>query len=147
MPGDGKILISLPGTGVVVEYASQRERDQSALLAQARQRIAERTGYIPSWDQLCDADQETAILEARNWLRAAVECGLTGESAVTEWGVRYPGPAGAPGHLQRYYDEGDARDAQREVAALDPSRRGTIVSRQVWAGPWTPAPGKDSTGA
>jgi hypothetical protein len=80
MPSDGKILISLPGTGVVVEYASQCERDQSALLAQARQRIAERTGYIPGWDELGTEDQETAILEARNWLRAAVECGLIGEA-------------------------------------------------------------------
>ena len=80
MPGDGKILISLPGTGVVVEYASQRERDQSVRLAQARQRIAECTGYIPGWAELGEEDQETAILEARNWLRAAVECGLIGEA-------------------------------------------------------------------
>jgi len=80
MADDSKILIRLPGTGVVVDYASQRERDQSLRLAQARQRIAERTGYIPPWDELDGNDQETAVLEARNWLRAAVECGLTGEA-------------------------------------------------------------------
>lgn len=78
---DGKILIQLPGSGVIVDCASQRERDQSLLLAQSRQRIAERTGYIPSWDELGEDDQETAALEARNWLRAAVECGLIGEEA------------------------------------------------------------------
>jgi hypothetical protein len=80
MADDGKILIRLPGTGVVVDYASQRERDQALRLAQARQRIAERTGYIPPWDELDEGDQETAALEARNWLRAAVECGLIGEA-------------------------------------------------------------------
>lgn len=80
MADDGKILIRLPGSGVVVDYAGQRERDQSLRLAQARQRIAERTGYIPSWDELDEDDQETAALEARNWLRAAVECGLIGEA-------------------------------------------------------------------
>lgn len=78
---DGKIRISLPGSGVVVDYASQRERDQSLLLAQSRQRIAERTGYIPPWDELGEDDRETAALEARNWLRAAVECGLIGEES------------------------------------------------------------------
>jgi len=76
--GDGKVRIRLLTTGVVVDYASQRERDQSLLLAQARQQIAERTGYIPGWDELGTEDQETAALEARNWLRAAVECGLIG---------------------------------------------------------------------
>jgi len=80
MADDGKVRISLPGTGVVVEYASQRERDQSVKLAQARQRIAERTGYIPAWGELGEDDQEKAALEARNWLRAAVECGLIGEA-------------------------------------------------------------------
>lgn len=79
MADGGKILIQLPGSGVVVDYANQRERDQSLLLAQSRQRIAERTGYIPPWDELGEDDQETAVLEARNWLRAAVECGLIRE--------------------------------------------------------------------
>lgn len=79
MADDGKIRISLPGTGVVVEYANQRERERSVLLAQARQWIAERTGYIPAWGELNEDDRETAALEARNWLRAAVECGLIGE--------------------------------------------------------------------
>ena len=78
MPDDGKVRIRLLTTGVVVSYASQRERDQSLRLAQARQRIAERAGYIPGWDELGTEDQETAALEARNWLRAAVECGLIG---------------------------------------------------------------------
>jgi hypothetical protein len=79
MPDDGKVRIRLLTTGVVVDYASQRERDRSLLLAQARQRIAERTGCIPGWDELGTEDQETAALEARNWLRAAVECGLITE--------------------------------------------------------------------
>ena len=76
MADSGKILIKLPGIGVVVDYADQCERDQSIKLAQARQRLAERTGYIPAWDELGEGDRETAALEARNWLRAAIECGL-----------------------------------------------------------------------
>jgi hypothetical protein len=80
MAGDGKILIRMPGSGVVIGYASQRERDQSVRLAQARQEIAHhRTGYIPAWDELGRAEQEDAALEARNWLRAAVLCGLVPE--------------------------------------------------------------------
>jgi hypothetical protein len=79
MPDDGKVVIRLPTHGVTVEYASERERERSVRLAQARQRIAKRTGYIPGWDALGTEDQETAILEARNWLRAAVECGLITE--------------------------------------------------------------------
>ena len=79
MAGDDKILIRLPETGVVVDYASQLERDRSVSLAQARQQIAERTGYIPPWDELAEGDQELAILEARNWLRAAILCGLVSD--------------------------------------------------------------------
>jgi len=79
MADDGKILIRLPDSGVIVEYANQRERERSVLLAQARQWIAERTGYIPAWGELGEDDRETAALEARNWLRAAVECGLIPE--------------------------------------------------------------------
>lgn len=71
MEADGKILIRLPGTGVVVDYANQRERDLSLKLAEARQRQAERTGYIPAWEQLTEEEREGSALEARNWLRAA----------------------------------------------------------------------------
>lgn len=78
MADDGKVLVHLLTSGVTIEYASRQERDQSLRLAQARQRIAERTGYIPGWGELGEEDQETAVLEARNWLRAAVECGLIG---------------------------------------------------------------------
>ena len=80
MAGDGKVVIRMLTHGVTVEYASRLERDQSVRLAQACQRTAERTGYIPGWDALGTEDQETAILEARNWLRAAVECGLIREA-------------------------------------------------------------------
>jgi hypothetical protein len=82
MAGDGKILISLPGTGVVVEYASQRERDQSVKLAQARQYLAERTGYIPGWGELGEDDRETAALEARNWLRAMAMLARFGDGII-----------------------------------------------------------------
>jgi len=82
MAGDGKILIQMPGTGVVVEYADQRERGQSVKLAQARQYLAERTGYIPGWDELGEGDRETAALEARNWLRAMAALAPFGDGVV-----------------------------------------------------------------
>ena len=96
---DSKILIQMPGTGVMIDYANQRERTQSLQLARSRQQIAERTGYIPAWEELGEAEHEGAALEARNWLRAAYECGLITEPAVTEWGIRYP--LGIPGERVR----------------------------------------------
>lgn len=81
MEAEGKIRIRLPGGGVVAEYASRRERDQSLRLAQARQQVAERTGYIPAWSELGEGDREVATLEARNWLRAAIGCGLIKEAS------------------------------------------------------------------
>ena len=71
-----EVRIKLPGSAVIVTYASQCERDRSLRLAEARQEIAERTGYIPPWEDLADGDREMAVLEARNWLRAAVRCGI-----------------------------------------------------------------------
>ena len=82
MADDGKILIQMPGSGVVVEYASQRERDQSVKLAQARQYLAERTGYIPGWGELGEGDRETAALEARNWLRAMAMLAPAGDGII-----------------------------------------------------------------
>lgn len=79
---DGKIRIRLPGSGVVAEYASQREREQSVRLAQARQWIAERTGYIPAWTELGEGDRETAALEARNWLRATAMLAPGGDGII-----------------------------------------------------------------
>jgi len=82
MAGDGKILIQMPGTGVVVEYADQRERGQSVKLAQARQYLAERTGYIPAWADLGEYDREAAALEARNWLRAMAMLAPAGDGII-----------------------------------------------------------------
>lgn len=91
-------------------------------------------------DWLAGIEIETCAVFA-GLVARAYQAGLANrEGSVTEWGVRYSDPDGAPGHLQRYYDEDTAREARREVEALDPSRRGTVVSRQVWAGPWTRAP-------
>jgi hypothetical protein len=81
MGSDSEIRIRLPGTGVVATYVSQQERDRSVRLAEARQEIAERTGYIPAWGELAEGDRELAIMEARNWLRAAILCGLIGKDA------------------------------------------------------------------
>jgi hypothetical protein len=71
-----EVRIQLPGSGVTVAYASQCERDRSLLLAEARQDIAHEGVLVPRWGQLTDYDREMAALEARNWLRAAVRCGI-----------------------------------------------------------------------
>jgi hypothetical protein len=73
---DERIFIPMPGTGVTIDYADQRERDQSARLAESRQGIGERAGFAPAWSELSEKERENAILEARNWLRAAAEAGL-----------------------------------------------------------------------
>lgn len=56
---------------------------------------------------------------------------------VTDWGVRL----GPDDVVQRYSDEPDAREALRQLEALDPSRRRALVSREKWAGPWKEARG------
>jgi hypothetical protein len=75
-PEGDEVRIQLPASSVIVTYASQCERDRSLRLAEARQGIAERTGYIPPWAELAEGDREMATLEARNWLRAALRCGI-----------------------------------------------------------------------
>ena len=74
-----EVSVQLPGSGVIVTYASLTERGRSLRLAEARQEIAEQTGYIPAWAELNERDRERAVLEARNWLRAAVSAGLIEE--------------------------------------------------------------------
>jgi hypothetical protein len=55
------------------------ERDDAALrLARGRQWLAhEGNGYIPEWDGLRPDEQEQAVIEARRWLRAAYNVGIT----------------------------------------------------------------------
>jgi hypothetical protein len=76
MADGGEVRVSVPGSGVVMTYASQCERDRSVVFAQARQARAAAGGLCPSWDALSGGDREVAAVEARNWLRAGVACGL-----------------------------------------------------------------------
>ena len=71
-----EVRIQMPASSVIVTYASQSERDRSLRLAEARQDIAHESGYIPAWAELAEGDREISALEARNWLRAAVRCGI-----------------------------------------------------------------------
>jgi hypothetical protein len=73
----GEVRIWMPDSGVIVDYASQTERDRSVRLARERQGLAQRGCLLPGWDELTEAEREMASLEARNWLRAAVLAGLT----------------------------------------------------------------------
>jgi hypothetical protein len=66
----------LPGSAVVVTYASGYERDRSVRLARARQEIAERGCLLPGWAELSAAERGMAALEARNWLWAGIAAGL-----------------------------------------------------------------------
>ena len=72
----GEVLVQMPGSAVMISYASQCERDRSLRLAQARQELAERRAGLPGWVVLTDAECEDATLEARNWLRAGEAAGL-----------------------------------------------------------------------
>lgn len=142
-PRDGRVAVTMPGTGLVIHYASQRERDQSARLARARQHQADATGYIPSWEELSDDDRETAILEARNWLRAAAAAGLLGEpepGTRTQWAVRYKGRMGSPSdsHIQPYDDQDMARRAASGAAASYPPEEPKVMYCLI--SPWKEAP-------
>lgn len=59
-------------------YTDETERDQSRRLAEARQQLAHEVGYLPTWGELTDHEREVAMLDARNYLRAARRCGLIG---------------------------------------------------------------------
>ena len=74
---DGEVRVAGPhGTGIVITYASQCERDRALRLARARQDLAVRGAGLPGWQDLTGADQEDAALEARSWLRAGEASGL-----------------------------------------------------------------------
>jgi hypothetical protein len=66
----------MPGSAVLIDYASQCERDRALRFAEARQALAERGCFLPGWSALSEHDREIATVEARNWLRAGSACGL-----------------------------------------------------------------------
>jgi hypothetical protein len=72
----GEVLVQMPGSAVMVMYATQCERDRSLRLAQACQDLAERGAGLPGWATLDDAERENTALEARNWLRVGEATGL-----------------------------------------------------------------------
>lgn len=77
-----EVKIRMPGSAVIVTYASRVERDRSLLLAEARQTAAQAEQENPlilRWAELTDDERETVALEARDWVRAAAACGLIPE--------------------------------------------------------------------
>ncbi len=68
----GEVRVRMPGSAILIGYASQCERDRSLRLAEARQALAERGCSLPAWSALSEHDREIAAVEARNWLRAGV---------------------------------------------------------------------------
>jgi len=82
----GEVRIRMPDSGVIVDYASQAERDRSVRLARERQGLAQRGCLLPGWDELTEAEREMTSLEARNWLRAAVLAGLAEPEPEREGG-------------------------------------------------------------
>ena len=64
------------GTGIVITYASQCERDRSLRLAQAWQALAARGAGLPGWQDLTGPEQEDAAPGALNWPRAGEAAGL-----------------------------------------------------------------------
>jgi hypothetical protein len=81
MPGTshGGIRVPLPGSGFMVTYASQGERERTLRLAEARQQIAHEGNGNPAWQELTEDERGTSELSARNWLRAAQRAGLLAE--------------------------------------------------------------------
>lgn len=73
------IRVPLPGSGFMVTYESQGERERTLRLAEARQQIAHEGNRNPTWQELTDDERGTSELSARNWLRAAKRAGLLAE--------------------------------------------------------------------
>lgn len=59
-------------------YTDETEHDQSRRLAEARQQLAHEGSHYfpPAWRELTDHERGLAMLDARNYLRAARRCGL-----------------------------------------------------------------------
>jgi hypothetical protein len=55
-----EIRIPVPGSGVLIDCASQAERDRSLRLAEARQELAHRGCFLPPWPALTDKERELA---------------------------------------------------------------------------------------
>lgn len=52
-------------------------------LAKARQQLAhDGTGYVPTWEELTDAEREQSLAPARNYLESAINAGLVPEVAL-----------------------------------------------------------------
>jgi hypothetical protein len=73
---DGEVRIAIPGSGVVITYRSQRQRDQPLRLAEARQQLAHEGTFLPAWSELTPGEQETSAIEARNYMNAIDRAGL-----------------------------------------------------------------------
>lgn len=79
VPQASSIRVPLPGSGFMVTYRSQGERERTLRLAEARQQIAHEGSALPTWQELTDDERGTTELSARNWLRAAERAGLIAE--------------------------------------------------------------------
>jgi hypothetical protein len=86
--------VRIPGSQIIVTYASQCERDRSLRLAEARQALAHDGVLRPPWAGLTEAEREHCAIEAWNWLIAAIWAGIAAPcpvhadaecSAVGEW--------------------------------------------------------------
>lgn len=63
----------------MADFTSDAERDAALRLVMARQHIAATAplSMCPPWDELSEHEREMSLIEARNWLRAADNAGLT----------------------------------------------------------------------
>lgn len=84
------IRVPLPGSGFMVTYRSQGERDRTLRLAEARQQIAHEGNGNPTWQELTEDERGTSELSARNWLRAAERAGLLAAYDDTDGGEQCP---------------------------------------------------------
>lgn len=66
------------------DFTSDAERDQTVRLAMARQHLAP---DAPPWEELPGGEQARALRDARDYLRAADNAGLTkrGDLTPTPW--------------------------------------------------------------
>lgn len=124
------------------------ERDAALRLAMARQHLAASAplSMCPPWGELGGHERETSLIEARNWLRAADNAGLTKRHATPDAGALLErlrlialvmhgldGYADACEDSGRHDDAAMVRESVAEVRALLPESADPSAVTFEWA--------------
>ncbi len=139
----------------MADFASDAERDAALRLAQARQHLA--PDALP-WGELPGREQEMMLRDARGWLRAADNAGLTKRHATPDAGELLErlrlialvmhgldGYADACEDSGQHDDAAMVRESVAEVRALLPDAAAPAGIEFEWAARFTSVTGREFT--